>query len=496
MNLENNILDEKDISLYKPSPTFVKFHSNSNNYRIVIGSVGGGKTVGSCMEVFTRCLEMPICIDGKRRARWIICRNTYPELETTTIKTWREWFPDDAYGRFISSHPLQHRMNFIDDKDVECEFEIYFVALSDMNVFRKVLGMEITGVFFNEIREIDGDLVRGVFQRVGRYPKKHLPRGVDYWYGVIGDTNPPAEDSWLYRLIEEEKPEGWSFFWQPSAMLEVGKDTYIVNPAAENTQNLVKGYYERQTQIMSREEVKVYLLNKYGTIHSGVRCHTDFNLQVHRSQNEMFADPMFPVYLGWDFGLTPCVVIAQYISGQLRVLEEFQAFDTHLEDFLNIIFLPVWRSKYASWATSGKYVSKGDPFGGGKRQDTDGQTTIKQINEAGIVTTGVKFKQYGIQRRHSSVNHFLRNMAKGEPAFIINHQCRYLIKGFDGMYKFAEKIASGIKYTSEQIENNEYTHSQDALQAICLHLLDNPSTLDSAKKFQVQTVFNANPAPF
>ena len=84
--------------------------------------------------------------------------------------------------------------------------------------------------------------------RVGRYPSK-AQRGVNCTRAaILGDTNPPDEDHWLYAL-EREGPQGYAFFEQPPAVLELHEvdwdykpadvieaaDThYVVNPDAEN----------------------------------------------------------------------------------------------------------------------------------------------------------------------------------------------------------------------------------------------------------------------
>ncbi len=48
------------------------------------------------------------------------------------------------------------------------------------------------------------------------------------------DTNPPDTDHWWYRLFEEERPDGWTLYRQPSGLSD----------EAENTNNLPLNYYE------------------------------------------------------------------------------------------------------------------------------------------------------------------------------------------------------------------------------------------------------------
>jgi pyruvate carboxylase len=50
--------------------------------------------------------------DGERRTRWMIVRDTYPKLEKTTQRTWRDWFPEEVFGRFRNSVPPTHTIRF------------------------------------------------------------------------------------------------------------------------------------------------------------------------------------------------------------------------------------------------------------------------------------------------------------------------------------------------------------------------------------------------
>jgi hypothetical protein len=108
-------------------------------------------------------------------------------------------------------------------------------------------------------------------QRVGRYPPKRWG-GAD-WSGVCGDTNPPDDDHWIYRLFEELKPDLHKIFHQPGALrYDTSTDGfYLPNPLAENVQNHQLGYdyWLRQVPGKTRDWCKVYLQGLYGTVAKG-----------------------------------------------------------------------------------------------------------------------------------------------------------------------------------------------------------------------------------
>ena len=74
---------------------------DNNFFRGIRGPVGSGKSVACCVEVFRRALSRIKNDEGIRKSRWAIIRNTNPQLRTTTIKTWLDWFPENEWESFI-----------------------------------------------------------------------------------------------------------------------------------------------------------------------------------------------------------------------------------------------------------------------------------------------------------------------------------------------------------------------------------------------------------
>ena len=110
---------------YKPEgDTLKKFMKSDDFFRGLRGPVGSGKSVSCCIEIFRRALLQQKNAEGKRKSRWAVIRNTNPQLKTTTIKTWLDWFPEDTWGNFAWSVPYTHRINKGD-----IELEVIFLAL-------------------------------------------------------------------------------------------------------------------------------------------------------------------------------------------------------------------------------------------------------------------------------------------------------------------------------------------------------------------------------
>ena len=96
---------------YKPDgQTLKEFMKSDDFFRGLRGPVGSGKSVSCCIEIFRRSLLQQKNPQGVRKSRWAVIRNTNPQLRTTTIKTWLDWFPEDTWGNFAWSVPYTHRI--------------------------------------------------------------------------------------------------------------------------------------------------------------------------------------------------------------------------------------------------------------------------------------------------------------------------------------------------------------------------------------------------
>jgi hypothetical protein len=305
---------------YTPSATLERFHGSNAFVRLIRGPIGSGKSVGCCWEIYGRAMEQEPGPDGVRRSRWVITRNTYAELETTTLRTWCDWFGEA--GRVVHGAPITQTCRFEHDDGSRVELEVWFLALDRPEHVKKLLSLEITGAWMNEFREQPKAVLDALTGRVGRYPSKR--EGGATWFGVIGDTNPPDTDHWLFKL-EEEEPDGFEFYAQPAGD----------GPDAENVENLPPGYYDRLKAGKSEEWIKVYVKGDYGFVLDGKPVYPEFRTNLH--VREFSIVKAWPMYGGLDFGLTPAGVAAQRApNGQIRIHSELATEDMGLKRFARL----------------------------------------------------------------------------------------------------------------------------------------------------------------
>ena len=459
---------------YKPDGSVIKsFMKSDIFFRGIRGPVGSGKSVACCVEVFRRALAQQPNAAGIRKSRWAIIRNTNPQLRTTTIKTWLDWFPEADWGRFTWSVPYTHHI-----RKADLDVEVLFLALDRPEDVKKLLSLELTGVWVNEAREVPKSIIDACTMRVGRFPS--MREGGPSWSGVIADTNAPEEDHWWPIMAGEvpipdhipreqalmlRRPDNWEFFTQPAAMLEVkGEDGAIVdyerNNLAENQQHMMKAYYSNLIRGKTKSWIDVYVMNKLGMIQDGKPVYPMFAAETHIAKEEIPVAASMPLYVGIDFGLTPAAVFAQKVRGRWFVLSEIVAIDMGVVRFAELL-----RTEIATrFDACSEVLMYGDPAGDFRAQ-TDESTPFQILRGAGL--RAYPTHSNSVDLRLEAVTSQLTKMADGKPALMLDRRCPTLIKGFEGGYSYKRMEVSGERY-ADKPDKNMFSHVHDAFQYLLL----------------------------
>ena len=459
---------------------------------VIMGPVGSGKSTGAILKILLFSKAIAKCKDGIRRSRWMVVRNTRKLLKDSTIKTLLQWL--EPYGTFHKTD-----MNFVLKFD-DVEAEIQFIALDDAKDLGKLAGMECTGVYFNELSEIDEDIYRRAQERIGRYPSlgAHgtLPwfdeevakeMGIEYKTGnnenihpytgkkhysmkcVFGDTNPPMVGSYFQKLFEkqlfsedgrDENPQSFKIFKQPSGL----------SPLAENLKNLDPNYYKDMVRNKPKEEVDVQVHVQYGLGSTGLAVYKNYFNRDRHVEADVFKNYTIneKLLIGTDFGLNPACIIGQLIDGKLYIYDEVYTKNSHkigLQEFLDTKLIPLLREKYPKHNRQrGNILFTADPAGDQRNQLT-GSTLKMEIKERGF---GMRYEDTNnrIAPRLEAVKNVL-SMKDGKTKVVIDNKCEWFINGLAGNYYYT-KSKDGFK---DEPADNEYTHIQDAFQYLCKHIV-------------------------
>jgi len=452
---------------FSESPTVWQFLNDNSFVRGLMGPVGSGKTYASLAEVILRAVKQPPSpVDGVRYTRFAVIRNSYPELRTTTIKTWQEIFPENTWGQMRWSPPITHHIKLPPrDGAPGLDCEVIFLALDQPKDVRKLLSLELTGGFVDEARELPKAVVDGLTSRVGRYPtKKH---GGCPWRGVWMSTNPMDSDHWWPELAEKNPIRGkypWKFFKQPGGVIEAtpehdqtifaaGKH-WIQNPKAENINNLPPGYYEQQLAGKKLDWINCYAGAKYVYVQDGKPVWHEFSDSLMTSDVEI--EKGMPVHIGLDFGLTPAAVFGQKMpNGRWHVVHELVAFDMGLERFCHHLLADI-----ETHFPGSDVMIWGDPAGV-KRDEIFEVTAFEHMQTLGLRAQPTASNDFMVRREAGAMP--MNRLIDGKPGLLVNHKCQRVRKSLAGGYHFKRVAMGGGQERFRDVPNkNEHSHVGDA----------------------------------
>lgn len=441
------------------------------------GPLGSGKTSGGVMKVLEIAKKQQPQKDGRRYSRFAIIRNTYPELTTTTIKSWHHWVPE-SLGHWKAHGPPTHRII-----DAHMDMEIIFVSLDRPKDVRKVLGMELTGALIDEAREVGKSLIDGLTGRVGRFrPPKTVERA-DYECvspQIIMSTNPPEQDHWWYVLAEQDTTtarneeliksvrdaeeelrrtivNGKPLLGPRQKLFEFLAQPDANSPDAENLANLPPGYYQRLSAGKSDEWKKVYIRGEYGFVQDGRPVYPEFREHQHVKLFEL--NLKLPISIGIDFGNTPAATIGQrsftgiqrarweVVSEHMGALE----FGRVLREFLN--------NTCAQFQIDS---ITGDPAGVGEGQ-ADLQVPFTMLKGCGIDAKPAHTNDPTVRRE--SVANKMTQLIDGEAGWQVHPQgCPTLRSGMAGKYRNKRVQIVGSEQYHSKPDKNMASHVCEAEQ--------------------------------
>lgn len=441
--MKKNSINDMELNL---APTISDFYLDDSPVSLIIGPVGSGKTMGSILKLDRLMYEQEPDNDGIRRTRIAIIRNTAIELRDTTIKSFENY-----YGELIKFN-WGNLTAIYEHDDVRCEF--LFRALDKPGDMRKLLSLEITYAYLNELRELPKEALENVTSRLGRYPSKKDGKGATKAQ-AIADSNAFDNDTWIYKLFIEGRPDSWSLFIQPPALL----DDNSVNPSAENIENLTYEYYRGQVDGKSTDYVDVMYKVKFIPLQTGKPVYPEYNDTLHCVDDKLLAPPSreLPLVCGGDNGRWSGFLVGQQDPlGRLVIFDEIISNDLSLTDFSEIIEAHM-KLHYSGY----KFESWLDPWA---------------ANTRGQVTDDTMFKVYANAELHPRITNTgspdtmveavkvkFGKLLVGQPAILISSKCKSLRKGLNGGYEYKRINVNGNKYKVKP-DKGRYSHICNAFE--------------------------------
>lgn len=490
---------------FSESPTVWRFLNDDSFVRGLMGPVGSGKTYACLAEVMLRAVKQPPSpIDNVRYSRFSVIRNSYPELRTTTLKTWQEIFPENVWGAMRWSPPITHHIKLPprgETPGVDCE--VIFLALDQPRDVRKLLSLELTGGFVDEARELPKAVVDGLTSRVGRYPTKQ--HGGCPWRGVWMSTNPMDSDHWWHELAEKNPIGGrypWKFYKQPGGVLDATKEHegaifaannfWRMNPDAENVNNLPVGYYEQQLAGKTIDWINCYAGAKYVYVQDGKPVWHEYSDSLMAADIEIEKER--PLHIGLDFGLTPAAVFGQRMAnGRWHIVHELVAFDMGLERFALNLKSDI-ETKFVDQFKRNDIFIWGDPAGG-KRDEIFEVTAFDHLRTHGFNARPTQSNDFMVRREAGAMP--MNRLIDGRPGLLVSKDCARIRKSLSGGYHFKRvAMGGGQERFRDMPSKNEHSHVGDAYGYLMLGggehraLTRNPNGRPLFKQLRANTDFD------
>jgi len=432
---------------YIPPPTVEEFMHDTSRIRCIVGPLGSGKTMG-CIVTLMRwaCSQEPH--DGVRYTRFALIRNTLQQLRQTVLADTMSYMEGMAHY-YTTDSTIQFRLTLPDGTRLHSDWML--IPLDSKEDVRRLLSLQLTGAWINEVREVPFDIIRPLLGRCGRYPSKAL--GGATQRGIICDTNCWDTDSPYHERMVLDPHPSWKLFLQPSGL----------SASAENVENLPEGYYDELMSDKDPDWCSVHVEAQWGVSNAGQAVfRRTFHAPTHVKDMGVVVNPQRPVMVGMDFGRTPCAVIGQHDAyGRAIIMKEVVTESMGLIQMIEEYLKPI--------LTNMPYANKrifivGDPAGAQKSQLTE-ETNFDVLKEAGFVAYPASTN--AVEPRLLAVDRLLRQTVAGEPALQISREgCPTLISALGNKYRYRRKRDGQMEDLPEKL--HPWSDIVDALQYFCL----------------------------
>lgn len=444
------------LNFVPPGPVAQAFLNDRSPFSGIMGPMGSAKTSTCIMKIAHLAAEAPrSALTGERLFKMGVVRNTFTDLKRTTMKSIENWYGAGGEwgGGGSAVEPPFFKVGFRlpDGSIVRLWHE--FVGLDAYNIEQLAKGWEVSGYWLNEADLMPRDVKDMLDARVGRYPgKMHcLPR----WRGGIADYNAPDVENYLYKIFEEDKPEGHKLFRQPGGL----------SPGAENTENLPQDYYQRM--IVGKEDwwIRRNVDNLYGFSRDGKPVYMEYRDDYHCAPAPIMPVAGIVIRCDFDQGLHPACILRQMMpNGQMRILDELYSDGGGAKGLTGDLKKLIGTAKYAGFRVIG---GRCDPAAAA-RDDNDAESWVDCVNRLMGWRGAERVRLADTNapdKRQSAVRHRLKtSVDDARPGLLISPTCRALRKGFNSEYCFKRRISTGGYADEPDKTKRPYADLHDALQ--------------------------------
>lgn len=416
-----------------------------HRFIFALGPIGSTKTTTILHFLLAKAAMQEASPDGYRRSRFALIRSTVTSLVQTLLKDILNLF-----GGVVEWRPSVKTV-FVDVGDIKSEWIL--LPLDTPDDIRRLLSLQLSGVYVNEAREVPWDLITQAYSRTGRYPST-LAGGVNCTHRfLVADSNLGVEGSAMWEFLEVTKSPSTLYLHQPDAL----------SPEADWLQYLPQGYYQDIMIGASAQFIRQHVHAQWGMDLSGEPVYgSSYSRNWHVSPVRLKPFPDRPLVVGIDPGLNPAMVVAQLSGeGQLRILAEAHASNLLFRPFIDKVILPILQVMFPLF----KMIFIVDPAGG-SRTAMSADTAIGVLEAYDF--TVLRSPTNELAPRLRGVERWLTTSIGDQPGLVIDPICVELIRGFEGAYRYVRDSKGELNPKPEK--KHPVSDIHDSLQYIALGL--------------------------
>lgn len=450
---------------FEPVPSVMPFFTSDKFINLICGPVGSTKTTAAIMKIAYQASKMAKSVDGIRRSRAVIVRNTREMLLDSTIPDFFKWFRPEVAGTWLKTE----RRFILKFDDVECE--CLFRGLDDANDVRRLLSLQASFGVIDEYVNVSPAIFQALQGRLGRYPDgilvPHRPEwGIDSKGNPVkgcvtddgksnamlwGASNPPTDGTWWAEFMSNP-PENTSIVMQPSGL----------SPDADWLAHLPSDFYERLAEGKDENWVNVFVHGKFGQALDGRPVFPSFRTDFHVAKEPLryIRSPEKPLIIGLDFGLSPAATVNQLdMHGRLLTFASITSEGMGITRFIHEKLKPILAERFPGHPA----LVIGDPAGS-QRAQTDERSCFDILRQEGFQVRAARTNS--VQARISAVEKYLSRQVEGGAGWLIDPGARELINALRGGYRYKLKKSGEME---DSPEKNHHSHIADACQYAALH---------------------------
>lgn len=318
---------------FVPNPVQRSFIESRAKADLFSSRMGEGKSTSIAWSALYHTRHNP-------GANWAIIRDTWENLQATTMKSFFAWFPPGVYGTY---HATKKEFTWASGV---AQGSVVFLGMDAPQDATKLMSRELAGIAIDEPAPAISSL--GVDELIFDIGLSRLRQPGMNWYGAKLAENNPDENHWTYRrFVEDDQALSGFRVHQPLA--------------PENIANLPSNYYAELRQLWRHRPdlVRRFVEGEFGFQAIGKAVTPQWNDKLHLSQG------LIPIkgrelILLWDFGHNATCIITQITPmGNWNILDAIVGQDEGVQEVVENQVAPLLKAKYNGFS----YRHIGDPAG-------------------------------------------------------------------------------------------------------------------------------------